>query len=135
MTFHPSPSPIADMHKYMVKNPGLIPNMKTLRSGEITRKRKMIGEMLRGCWRSCIEADPRSNAPFVANVIIANPVSFAHLHCAQALGIPLHLVFTMPWTPTRAYPHPLANVQNTSTDANIANYLSYCLVQMLTWQG
>lgn len=119
----------------MVKNPGLIPNMKTLREGEISRKRQMIAGMVQGCWKSCIEPDPDTLAPFVANAIIANPPSFAHIHCAQALSIPLHMVFTMPWSPTRAFPHPLANVQNNTTDPKLANYLSYGLVQCLTWQG
>lgn len=109
--------------------------MKTLRGGEIKRKRGMIAEMLRGCWESCIEPDPNTQTPFVANAIIANPVSFAHIHCAQALSIPLHMVFTMPWSPTRAFPHPLAKITNSSTEPKIANYLSYCLVQSLTWQG
>ena len=31
--------------------------------------------------------------PFVADAIISNPVSYAHIHCAEALGIPLHLMF------------------------------------------
>ena len=119
----------------MVKNPGLIPNMKTLREKEIQKKRRMIAEILEGCWKSCIEPDPDSGVPFFANAIIANPPSFAHIHCAQALSIPLHLVFTMPWSATRAFPHPLANIQNASTDPKIANYLSYGLVQVLTWQG
>ena len=36
----------------------------------------------------------RRRAPFVANAIIANPPSFAHIHCAEKLGIPLHIMFT-----------------------------------------
>ena len=32
--------------------------------------------------------------PFVAHAIIANPPSFAHIHCAEKLGIPLHIMFT-----------------------------------------
>jgi hypothetical protein len=32
--------------------------------------------------------------PFVADCIIANPPSFAHIHCAERLGIPLHIMFT-----------------------------------------
>jgi hypothetical protein len=119
----------------MVKNPGLIPKMKTLRDGEIGRKRDMIRQILDGCWASCIAADPDSEAPFVANAIIANPPSFAHVHCAQALGVPLHMMFTMPWTPTRAFPHPLANIQNSNTDPKLANYISYAMVQLLTWNG
>ena len=135
LEFFPIGGNPTELMAYMVRNPGLIPSMKTFREGEIKRKRKMIAEMLDGCWRSCIEPDPDTSVPFVANAIIANPPSFAHIHCAQALSIPLHLVFTMPWSPTRAFPHPLANIKNTTTDAKLANYLSYGLVQALTWQG
>lgn len=35
-----------------------------------------------------------SNKPFIADAIIANPPSFGHIHCAEKLGIPLHLMFT-----------------------------------------
>jgi hypothetical protein len=98
-----------ELMAYMVKTPGLIPSMETIAAGEISKKRKMVHEMLQGCWRSCIYPDPESveKRPFVADAIIANPPSFAHVHCAQALGIPLHLMFTMPWTATKSFPHPL----------------------------
>lgn len=119
----------------MVKNPGLIPSMKTLRGGEIQRKREMIAEMLDGCWESCIKPDKITQKPFVADAIIANPPSFAHVHCAQALGVPLHMMFTMPWTSTSEFPHPLANLRTTSVDKKMANYLSYGIVQWMTWQG
>ena len=33
-------------------------------------------------------------ASFVADVIVANPPSFAHVHCGQKLGVPVHLMFT-----------------------------------------
>lgn len=118
----------------MVQNPGLIPSIKTIQAGEISKKRRMIAEMLTGCWKACIEPD-EDGVPFVANAIIANPVSFAGIHCAQALSIPLHMVFTMPWSPTRAFAHPLANLKNNTTEAKIANYISYGVVQALTWQG
>ena len=121
--------------QYMVKNPGLIPGMKTLREGEIQRKRNMIAEMLDGCWKSCIEPDQQSLTPFVAQAIIANPVSFAHVHCAELLGIPVHLMFTMPWTNTRAFPHPLANIKSSDHEPRLVNYLSYSVVEMMTWQG
>lgn len=119
----------------MVKNPGVIPKFETIMSGEIAKKRMMVYKMLEGCWRSCIEPDPDNNIPFVAEAIIANPPSFAHVHCAQALGIPLHLIFTMPWSATRAFPHPLANIERTDADPMTTNYLSYGLVELLTWQG
>lgn len=75
-------------------------------------------EILMGCWRSCIEPGnglgppPDTHArdepldlrhglsgnggsrPFVADAIIANPPGFAHIHIAEKLGIPLHMMFT-----------------------------------------
>ena len=70
--------------------------MSTIAGGETGRKRQMIEEILDGCWLSCVEPDPETKLPFVvADVIIANPPSFAHIHCAQALRVPLHMMFTM----------------------------------------
>ncbi|KAF2686301.1 glycosyltransferase family 1 protein [Lentithecium fluviatile CBS 122367] len=124
-----------DLMAYMVKNPGLIPSMKSLREGDIRRKRKMVEEMLDGCWRSCIEPTSGDAKPFVADAIIANPPSFAHIHCAQALGVPLHLMFTMPWSSTRQFHHPLANLGGAQLDAGVMNYVSYGIVEWMTWQG
>jgi hypothetical protein len=95
----------------------------------------MMYEMVRGYWQSCVESDPVSSRPFVADAIIANPPSFAHVHCAEALGIPVHMMFTMPWSATRAYPHPLANIRADNIDPTAYNYLSYGVVDIMVWQG
>jgi hypothetical protein len=103
---------------FMVKHPGLMPGFEAVKSGEVSKRRKGIATMLVGCWRSCIEAgnglgpapkphargaifNPHEDlpgnaddAPFVADAIIANPPSFAHIHIAEKLGIPLHMSFT-----------------------------------------
>jgi hypothetical protein len=94
----------AQMMDFMVKNPGLMPKFKTLREGEIGRRRKAIFEIVEACWRSCIEPsdssldidqdDDMTRRPFIADAIIANPPSFAHIHCAEKLGIPIHMMFT-----------------------------------------
>ncbi|KAK4555729.1 hypothetical protein LTR86_006949 [Recurvomyces mirabilis] len=149
---------------FMVKNPGLMPSFDALRGGDVGKRRKEVGEYLNGCWRSCYEAgdglgpqandntvedwnvqnpmrsglpDPSDEAerPFVADCIIANPPSFAHVHIAEKMGIPLHIMFTMPYSPTQAFPHPLANIQSSNADPNLTNYISYALIDMLTWQG
>ena len=151
----------AELMAFMVKNPGLMPGIDTLKSGDVGKRRKSIYEIILGCWRSCIEAGdgtgiPASDAmldrvpsfesgagftndptakPFIADAIIANPPSFAHVHIAEKLGIPLHLMFTMPWSPTQSFPHPLANLISSNADANMTNFISYALVDMLTWQG
>ena len=41
----------------------------------------------------------------------------------------------MPWSATASFPHPLANVQSTNADSAVTNYLSYALVDIMTWQG
>jgi UDP:flavonoid glycosyltransferase YjiC (YdhE family) len=133
--FYPIGGDPAELMAFMVKNPGLIPSMKSVRAGDIQKKRVMVMEMLEGCWRSCVEPDLVSKEPFVAEAIIANPPSFAHIHCAQVLGIPVHLMFTMPWSSTRVFSHPLANIKYSSPDPGIPNYLSYGVVEFLTWQG
>lgn len=89
-----------EMMAYMVKNPGLLPHLKSIHKGDVAKSRQMIREILNGCWLSCVAEDngPDNTAneakPFVANAIIANPPSFAHIHCAEKLGIPLHMMFT-----------------------------------------
>jgi hypothetical protein len=101
----------AELMAFMVKNPSLLPALSTIRSGAIQKRRREMKEIIYGCWRSCIETgdgtnlhqikeDPWSDTvdyrrrPFIADAIIANPPSLAHIHCAQRLGIPLHMMFT-----------------------------------------
>ena len=151
----------AELMAFMVKNPGLMPGMDSLRSGDVGKRRKGMYEIVKGCWRSCFEAGDGTGAeisdknwdsrmssdsgmsvtseqdgkPFVADAIIANPPSFAHVHIAEKMGIPLHLMFTMPWSPTQSFPHPLANIQSSNADTSMTNFISYALVEMMTWQG
>ena len=42
---------------------------------------------------------------------------------------------SMPWSSTQAFAHPLANIQSSNEDERMTNYLSYFLVEMMTWQG
>jgi len=92
----------AELMAFMVKNPGMIPTMDTLKKGEVGRRRDQMAEMFEGFWRACINATDDEKdvsnlkmmgemSPFIADAIIANPPSFAHIHCAERLGIPLHL--------------------------------------------
>lgn len=136
----------AELMAFMVKNPGMIPTLETVRAGDIGRRRQAMAEMFEGFWRACINAtdDEKDvkNArmmgekdPFVADLIIANPPSFAHVHCAEALGIPLLMAFTFPYTPTKSFPHPLATIKKSNVDPGHSNFMSYPLVEMMVWQG
>ncbi|KAI1206932.1 uncharacterized protein F4807DRAFT_463333 [Annulohypoxylon truncatum] len=132
---------------YMVKNPGLLPSRESFRAGEISKRRKEMGEIMHGAWRSCIEAGDGmgdkvtasdvadASDLFIADAIIANPPSMAHIHCAEKLGIPFHMVFTMPWSPTHTFHHPLAAMQYGQAEIGMANYLSFMMMELLTWQG
>ncbi|KAF8456454.1 hypothetical protein BDZ91DRAFT_852617 [Kalaharituber pfeilii] len=170
-----------ELMAFMVKNPGLLPSLETIKAGEIARRREQMEVMFEGFWRACVEPSryllggiqaeqnmhgkrekgvkdgkkhERKDAkkrekgkqgpflerssdctPFVADAIIANPPSFAHIHCAERLGIPLHLMFTFPYTPTATMPHPLANVSQSNVEAAYTNLISYTMVEMTTWQG
>jgi hypothetical protein len=136
LEFYPLGGDPAELMAYIVKNPGLIPSFASVKAGDIGRKRDMLGEMLEGCWKSCIERDQRTQAPFVADAIIANPPSMGHVHCAQALSIPLHIMFTMPWSTTRSFSHPLANLKvSAETNIGVANSLSFGIVEFMMWQG
>lgn len=101
---------------YMVKNPGLIPGFTALRSGEVQARRETMRGIITRCWHACFQTEGKSNKrgprrgqsskgnlvppksqdamPFVADAIIANPPSLGHVHCAERLGIPLHIFFT-----------------------------------------
>lgn len=92
---------------YMVKNPGLMPGMDSLKAGDVGKRRHGVQESLELAWKSCIDPSPESQDPsrlgtgghhgktFIADAIIANPPSFAHIHCAEKLHIPLHMMFTV----------------------------------------
>jgi UDP:flavonoid glycosyltransferase YjiC (YdhE family) len=84
----------AEVIEYMVKNAGPMPSAEALLDGDVGRKRLFMGEIAEGCWRSCIEPCAKTGRPFIADAIIANPPSFAHIHCAERLAVPLHLMFT-----------------------------------------
>ncbi|KAL0924309.1 hypothetical protein M5K25_005125 [Dendrobium thyrsiflorum] len=53
-----------------------------------------------------------------------------HTHVAEALKVPIHIFFTMPWTPTSEFPHHLSRVKQS------AGYrLSYQIVDFMIWLG
>jgi UDP:flavonoid glycosyltransferase YjiC (YdhE family) len=143
----------AKLMAYMVKNPGILPSRESIRAGDIHQRRVEIAEMLEGSWMACTHAGDGVNKidlsahahdedvllslspPFIADAIIANPPSYAHIHIAEKLAVPLHIMFTMPWSPTGAFPHPLANVDASKVDSRLANILSYRRMDLLTWEG
>ncbi|CAK0786710.1 hypothetical protein CVIRNUC_009924 [Coccomyxa viridis] len=77
--------------------------------GQVSKLRQQIKAYVAGQLDACTQPDPQNpKAQFRADALIANPIGYAHIHVADALGIPLHILFTMPWTATREFAHPQA---------------------------
>ncbi|XVF81143.1 hypothetical protein PTKIN_Ptkin15bG0133000 [Pterospermum kingtungense] len=111
---------------YMVKNKGFLPSGPS----EIPIQRNQMKEIIHSLLPACKEPDPDSGIPFKADAIIANPPAYGHTHVAEALKVPIHIFFTMPWTPTSEFPHPLSRVKQP------AGYrLSYQIVDSMIWLG
>ncbi|KAK4687648.1 hypothetical protein P7C73_g2470, partial [Tremellales sp. Uapishka_1] len=124
-----------ELMAYMVKNPGLLPGFASLTNGDIPSKREMTKVLLEGFYKSTHSPNAETGEAFAADAIISNPPAFAHVHVAEALGLPLLLTFTMPWCPTIAFNHPLVNIKSSNAEQGLTNYLSYALADMLQWQG
>ncbi|PON45473.1 UDP-glucuronosyl/UDP-glucosyltransferase [Parasponia andersonii] len=111
---------------YMVKNKGFLPSDPS----EIPIQRNQMKEIIFSLLPACKEPDPDTNIPFRVDAIIANPPAYGHTHVAEALEVPLHIFFTMPWTPTSEFPHPLSRVKQP-----IGYKISYQIVDAWIWLG
>jgi sterol 3beta-glucosyltransferase len=137
LEFYPLAGDPHELMEYMVKTGGsIVPTRLDQIWEDVPKKRAMIAEILASTWRACIEPDPeRPGAqPFRADVIVANPPSYGHIHCAEALHIPLHMIFTMPWSATCAFPHPFARI-DPGAHRPVENFFSYGIVDLLVWAG
>ncbi|XP_074556023.1 sterol 3-beta-glucosyltransferase UGT80B1-like [Curcuma longa] len=114
------------MAGYMARNKGFILSGPA----EINVQRKQLKEIIDSILPACTEPDLVTGMPFRAQAIIANPPAYGHLHVAEALGVPLHIFFTMPWTPTNEFPHPFARVPQSA-----AYKLSYLILDLIVWWG
>ncbi|KAE9003266.1 Sterol 3-beta-glucosyltransferase [Phytophthora rubi] len=141
LEFYPLGGDPKELAAYMVKTGGhLIPTkMETLQK-DVPRNMQMVNEILHSTWPAVAAADPEGGGvgvrgkPFRAHAIISNPVTYGHIHVAERLGVPLHIMFPQPWVPTTAFPHPLANMMYSGKKQK-RNYVSYKLVDLLMWQG
>ncbi|RAK84615.1 UDP-Glycosyltransferase/glycogen phosphorylase [Aspergillus costaricaensis CBS 115574] len=100
----------------------------------LRRVQQSYYEVYHRCWRACVAPYKGDRRPFLADAIIANPMARAHIHCAERLLIPLHIMSALPQTPTRAFAHPHAWINPyDGVDQFTSNVLSYALVEESTW--
>ncbi len=137
LEFFPLAGDPHELMDYMVRTGGrIVPIRIDQLIEDVPRKRQIVGEIIASTWRACTEpvAGPADTPPFRADLIVANPPSYGHIHCAEALGVPLHMMFTMPWTPTRMFPHPMTHL-DPGGHHPVRNYLSYSVANTLMWAG
>lgn len=124
--FYPLGGDPRALAEYMARNKGFLPSGPS----EISFQRKQLKAIVNSLLPACTEPDIDSGVPFRAQAIIANPPAYGHVHVAEALHAPLHIFFTMPWTPTAEFPHPLARGTQSA-----GYWLSYLVVDILIWWG
>ncbi|GAB9468220.1 Sterol 3-beta, partial [Globisporangium polare] len=98
--FYPLGGDPKELAAYMVKTGGhLIPlNFEAIQK-DVPRNLQMIEEILHSTWPAVSAADPDGlgpgipGLPFEAQAIISNPVTYGHIHVAERLGVPLHIMF------------------------------------------
>lgn len=137
LEFFPLAGDPHELMEYMVKTGGrIVPIRLDHLVEDVPKKRAVMADILASTWAACTQPDPETAhaEPFRAQLIIANPPSYGHVHCAEALHIPVHMIFTMPWTATSAFPHPLARIPP-DADRPVQNFLSYGIADLLTWSG
>ncbi|KAI3194812.1 hypothetical protein CBS147311_8411 [Penicillium roqueforti] len=121
-------------HPIAARDSGLMPDSNGLDRHQVLKNKKVLLNTLKECWNACIYPGSHESKPFVTNAIIATPLAHAHVHCAERLSIPLHIMSNSPWTPTRRFVHPLAQIATGSEiDYQLQNYISYLLVWESAW--
>jgi len=91
---------------YMVETGGRLLPLSVEEVKAVPEKQQMLEDIMRSCLPACIANDEASGGgaghgawarPFRAQAIISNPPTYGHIHVAEFLDVPLHLMFPQPW--------------------------------------
>ncbi|KAF0693767.1 Aste57867_15266 [Aphanomyces stellatus] len=138
LEFYPLGGDPKELSGFMVKTGGsIVPLNYDVLAHDLPKNVAMIDEILHSTWPAVSSPDPEGDptlAPFRAQAIISNPVTYGHIHVAEKLGVPLHIMFPQPWVPTQEFPHPLSQLPYTGKRQK-RNSTSYHIVDWLMWTG
>lgn len=117
------------LSSFMVETKGTIWG-EAMHPSNFPEKSKMVKAIIESCWPAVTQPDPEGGEPFRADAIISNPPTGGHLHVAEALGVPLHLMFPQPaYFGTKEFPHPMAGLKVLAN--NPGNRQSYTAFEVL----
>ncbi|GMH36151.1 hypothetical protein BSKO_04019 [Bryopsis sp. KO-2023] len=112
LEFYPLGGDPKVLSEFVVENRGVLPlGVLSGNLRAIPQNLEQLRSIIFSTMGACTEPDSYGDkAPFTADAIIANPPAVGHIHCAEKLKIPLHMMFTMPWSKTKEFMHPLARL-------------------------
>eukprot|EP00466_Bigelowiella_natans_P011130 jgi/Bigna1/71984/fgenesh1_pg.18_\ len=133
LEFYPLGGDPKELMKDMVETKGqMMPTVTQFFSSKFwkdtSRRMATMEEIIMSGWEGANAEDKEGKSgPFKADAVISNPTTYSHIHLAEAMGVPLHMFFTMPWTPTEVVSEVVKDFRQAKTsdawkNTNIFSY-------------
>jgi sterol 3beta-glucosyltransferase len=132
LEFYPMAGDPKTLSSWMVQTGGSIWG-EAMNPQLLPEKTKMVKNIIFSGWPAATATEEGEEIePFCADAIIANPPVTGHIHVAEALGVPVHIMFPQPWYyGTKEFPHPMSGLAY--VDGRLSNDASYQAFEVLNW--
>ncbi|KAL8672927.1 MAG: hypothetical protein Q9168_002633 [Polycauliona sp. 1 TL-2023] len=130
----------AEFAKTFTENPNVL---RSVVNGDLHDMRNRFWRMVESYWASSFDhgvgignekkPEKPDRRPFLADFVISNTPTLAHVHCAEKLQIPLLLVSIQPTIPTTDFPHVFTLAKPHFRRGSLWNYVSYIVVELVNW--
>ena len=120
------------------ENPNVLQSLCT---GELSSMRNRFRKMIDSYWHSSydnrfqmgVETTEKrvDQRPFIADAIVSNTPTLAHVHCSEKLQVPLLLISTQPTVPTSDFPHVFTWTRPSFKAGVVWSQLSYIVVELM----
>ncbi|KAL8758209.1 MAG: hypothetical protein Q9199_001672 [Rusavskia elegans] len=140
MEFHSVGGNPAEFAKAFTENPSIL---RSVFNGALFDMRNRFRRMIDSYWSSSFDneiqigrgkiAEKLDRRPFIADIIVSNTPTLAHIHCAEKLQTPLLLISIQPTIPTSDFPHVFTLTRPIFQTGKLWNYLSYIMVELVNW--